>query len=102
MEDTELVVDLRGRTIETLDDFWDAVAGPCGLPDWFGRNLDAWADTIHTRGISEAIDRHALLSVYVDRQGLFGEDRQDGQALARVFDGEQNILTVHPGETPSP
>ncbi|MEV7215398.1 barstar family protein [Kitasatospora cineracea] len=102
MEDTELVVDLRGRRIETLDDFWDAVAEPCGLPDWFGRNLDAWADTIHTRGISEVIDRHALLSVHVDRQGLFGGDRQDGQALARAFDGEQNVLTAHPREAPSP
>src|SRR4051812_19628776 len=42
----ELIVDLRGRQIETRKDFWDAVAKPC-RPEWFGRNLDAWSDTIH-------------------------------------------------------
>ncbi|MEU6285701.1 barstar family protein, partial [Streptomyces sp. NPDC047028] len=25
------------------NDFWDAVSEPCGLPGWFGRNLDAWS-----------------------------------------------------------
>ena len=39
---SELIVDLRGQLIETLDDFWDAVSKPCRLPEWFGRNLDAW------------------------------------------------------------
>jgi Rrf2 family protein len=34
----------------------DAVSGPCGLPVWFGRNLDAWSDRAETRGISEVID----------------------------------------------
>ncbi|MFE5847640.1 barstar family protein, partial [Streptomyces niveus] len=42
MTDTELIVDLRGQLIETLNDFWGAVSEPCGLPEWFGRNLDAW------------------------------------------------------------
>lgn len=42
---SELIVDLRGQLIETLDDFWDTVSKPCGLPEWFGRNLDAWSDT---------------------------------------------------------
>ncbi|MEU5689928.1 hypothetical protein DEJ48_39045 [Streptomyces venezuelae] len=95
MADIELVVDLRGRPIETLNDFWDAVAGPCGLPEWFGRNLDAWSDTIHARGISNVIDSHDLLVVHVDQQGLFSEGRQAGHALAGVFDGEQNRLVVH-------
>lgn len=31
-----------------------------GLPEWFGRNLDAWSDTIATRGISEVIDSHDI------------------------------------------
>jgi hypothetical protein len=55
---TDLIVDLRGKRIETLDDFWDAVSGPCELPSWFGRNVEAWRDTIQTRGISSLIDRH--------------------------------------------
>ncbi|MFI1599084.1 barstar family protein [Streptomyces venezuelae] len=50
MTDSQLIVDLRGRLIETLNDFWDAVSEPCGLPEWFGRNLDAWSDTIASPG----------------------------------------------------
>ncbi|MET7622209.1 barstar family protein [Streptomyces sp. NPDC005408] len=95
MTDSELIVDLRGRMIETLNDFWDAVSEPCGLPNWFGRNLDAWADTIETRGISEVIDRHDILIVHVDQQGLFDGRRQEANVLAGIFDGEQNRLVVH-------
>ncbi|WP_308369800.1 barstar family protein [Streptomyces sp. McG3] len=90
------MLDLRGRRIETLDEFWDAVAGPCGLPDWFGRNLDAWADTIHGRGISDVIDRHSTLSVHVGRTGMFAVNGPDARALGEVFDGEQNRLVVYP------
>ncbi|MFH8384422.1 barstar family protein [Kitasatospora sp. NPDC018058] len=96
MTDSELIVDLRGRPIETLDDFWDAVSEPCGLPTWFGRNLDAWSDTIETRGISEVIDSHDVLTVHVDQRGLFAGNRQTAQVLAEIFDGEQNRLVVHP------
>ncbi|MEI5034354.1 barstar family protein [Streptomyces sp. S1A(2023)] len=95
MTESELVIDLRGRRIETLDDFWDAVTGPCGLPDWFGRNLDAWEDTIHGRGISDVIDRHSTLSVHVDRTGIFAANDPDARALGEVFDGERNKLVVH-------
>ena len=95
MKDRELVVDLRGRLIETLKDFWDAVSEPCGLPEWFGRNLDAWSDTIATRGISDVIDSHDILIVHVDQRGLFGGGRQEGHVLACIFDGEQNRLVVH-------
>ena len=92
---TELVVDLRGRSIETLDDFWDAVSGPCGLPEWFGRNLDAWADTIQTRGISEVIDSYDVLVVHVDKQGIFVSKNLDARLLRRCFAGQQNRLVVH-------
>ncbi|MFJ9111957.1 barstar family protein [Streptomyces sp. NPDC102283] len=95
MTESELVIDLCGRRIETLDDFWDAVAVPCGLPAWFGRNLDAWADTIHGRGISDVIDRHSTLSVHVDRTGMFAANGPDARALGQVFDGQQNKLVVH-------
>ncbi|GGZ63444.1 barstar family protein [Streptomyces subrutilus] len=96
MTDSALVVDLRGRRIETLDGFWDAVTGPCGLPAWFGRNLDAWSDTIDGRGISAVVDRHPTLAVHVDRTGLFAGDRRDARALAATFDGVRNRLFVHP------
>ncbi|MFB6843234.1 barstar family protein [Streptomyces sp. NPDC056361] len=95
MTDSELIVDLRGRLIETLNDFWDAVSEPCGLPEWFGRNLDAWSDTIETRGISEVIDSHDVLIVHVDQRGFFDGHRQETDVLASTFDGEQNQLIVH-------
>ncbi|TCN29183.1 barstar (barnase inhibitor) [Kribbella orskensis] len=95
MTDSELIVDLRGRPIETLNDFWDAVAEPCGLPEWHGRNLDAWSDTIHAHGISEVIDSHDVLVVHVAQRGLFEGSRREGQALSDIFDGEQNRLVVH-------
>ncbi|MFF0591443.1 barstar family protein [Streptomyces sp. NPDC003781] len=66
--ETELEVDLRGRSIETLDDFWDAVAEPRGLPEWCGRNTEAWRDTIQARGISDVIDSYDVLVVHVDER----------------------------------
>ncbi|WP_431034576.1 barstar family protein [Streptomyces sp. P6-2-1] len=97
MTAAELVVDLRGQVVASLDDFWDAVREPCGLPTWFGRNLDAWADTIDARGISEVIDRHDTLTVHVDRRGLFADaDAPKARALAATFDGVRNRLVIHP------
>ncbi|NKQ27302.1 barstar family protein [Streptomyces galbus] len=90
-----MIVDLRGRPIETLDDFWDAVSGPCGLPEWFGRNPDAWSDTVEARGISEVIDSHDVLIVHVDRRGLFAGHRREADVLAGIFDSERNRLLVH-------
>ncbi|MGW0692552.1 barstar family protein [Streptomyces sp. NPDC002738] len=95
MTDSELIVDLRGRLIETLNDFWDAVTEPCGLPEWFVRNLNAWSDTIETRGISEVIDSHDVLIVHADQRGLFEGNRHEAQVLADIFDGEQNRLVIH-------
>ncbi|MFE0813041.1 barstar family protein [Streptomyces sp. NPDC058794] len=79
--ESELVVDLRGKPIETLDDFWDAVAEPCGLPEWFGRNTEAWRDTIQTRGISEVIDSYDVLVVHVDKRGIFAARNSGARAL---------------------
>ncbi|MFC4063421.1 barstar family protein [Actinoplanes subglobosus] len=91
----ELVVDLRGNGIETLDDFWDAVSGPCGLPPWFGRNIDAWRDTIQARGISDVIDRHDVLVIHVDRAGLFSRKNYEARALREAFAGRRSRLVVH-------
>ncbi|MFI7413571.1 barstar family protein [Streptomyces sp. NPDC049627] len=93
--ESELVVDLRGRSIETLNDFWDAVAGPCGLPEWFGRNTEAWRDTIQTRGISQVIDSYDVLVVHVDKQGVFAARNREARALRSAFAGRQSRLVVH-------
>jgi hypothetical protein len=92
---SELVVDLRDRSIETLDDFWDAVTEPCGLPEWFGRNLDAWRDTIQARGISEVIDSHDVLVLHADRRGIFAARNRDARELRRTFAGPKARLVVH-------
>lgn len=95
----DLVVDLRGRRIETLDDFWDAVSGPCVLPAWFGRNIDAWRDTIQVRGISDVIDRHDAVVVHVDRAGLFARKDREARMLRQAFAGRRSRLVVHPYAT---
>jgi hypothetical protein len=91
----DLVVDLRGRKMESLDDFWDAVSGPCGLPAWFGRNIDAWRDAIQVRGISDLIDRHDAVVVHVDRVGLFSRKNREARALRETFAGRRSRLVVH-------
>lgn len=83
-EGEPLVVDLRERTIESWSALWDALAEPCGLPDWFGRNLDAWWDTIDTGAISSVIDEHPTLVVHVVARGLFAPGNPDGAAFADV------------------
>lgn len=93
---TELVVEPAGQPIETLDDFWDAVSEPCGLPHWFGRNTEAWRDTIQIRGISEVIDRYDVLIIHVGKQGIFAAKHHDARALRGTFAGRQSQLVVHP------
>jgi hypothetical protein len=91
----DLVVDLRGRRMETFDDFWDAVTEPCGLPDLFGRNIEAWRDTLQTRGISDVIDSHRAIIIHVDRAGLFARRDYEVRALRATFAGRQAQLVVH-------
>lgn len=85
MVDSELVVDLRATELNSLGDFWDAVRIPCGLPDWFGRNLDAWWDTIDTRQISETIDSSDVLVIRARARGLFAPGNPQGAALVQVM-----------------
>jgi hypothetical protein len=82
-EGDPLIVDLRGKTINSLSDFWDVVAEPCGLPDWFGRNLDAWTDTLYG-GISEVLDSHPFLVLRVNAEGLFAPGNEKGVTLSHL------------------
>lgn len=79
-----LVADLSDRTIKSWPELWDALMAPCGLPDWFGRNLNAWRDTIDTGGISSEIDRHSKLIVRVAATGMFAPSDPAGAAFAEV------------------
>lgn len=78
-----LVVDLRAEVIESTDQLWDLLGGPCGLPSWFGRNLDAWADTL-SGGISDVIDQHARLIIRVRPLGLFSPGNERGRAIVEI------------------
>ena len=84
-EGEPLVVDLRSVLIEDRAQLWDVLAAPCGLPRWFGRNLDAWWDTIQTGAISDVLDDHPVLIIRVRSQGLF----------ALGADGERFIRTTN-------
>jgi len=65
--------------IESWSQLWDALSGPCALPSWFGRNLDAWWDTIQAGGISPVLDDHSFLVVRLTARGLFARGNEDGE-----------------------
>jgi len=48
--------------IESWSQLWDALSGPCALPSWFGRNLDA-----------------SFLVVRLTARGLFARGNEDGE-----------------------
>ncbi len=87
--------------METLDDFWDAVSGPCVLPPWFGRNVAAWRDTIQARGISDLVDRHDVLIVHVDRTGFFARDDREVRNVKSAFAGRRSRLVIHEPDRPT-
>jgi hypothetical protein len=91
-----LVVDLRMQRVESWDQLWDALADRCGLPGWFGRNLDAWNDTLHG-GISELLDEHPLLILRVQPAGIFAPGNPDGIAFREVTD-DSGVARVEVGE----
>lgn len=84
-----LLVDLRGHTIESWAMLWEALRGPCGLPDWFGQNLNAWWDTIEAGAISEVLDEHSGVVVFVAAVGLFAPGNQEGEAFLEVTNRSQ-------------
>ncbi|MBG0569198.1 barstar family protein [Actinoplanes sp. NEAU-A11] len=86
---------MRGKPIETIDDFWEAVSDPCGLPPRFGRNVEAWLDTIQRRAISGVIDHHDALIVHVDRAGFFSRSDRKVRDPKWAFAGRQSQLVIH-------
>ncbi|MGD1225664.1 barstar family protein [Streptomyces krungchingensis] len=82
------------RSIDTFDAFWDAVAEPCGLPQWFGRNTDAWRDTVWTRGICEVVDSYDVLVVHVDEQGIFAARNRESRVLRSACAAQKSRLAV--------
>jgi hypothetical protein len=79
-----LVVDLTGVTIHSWTELWDALATRCGLPEWFGRNLNAWWDTIDEGAIAGAIDAHPTMIVRLRRVGMFEPGDTGGEAFIEV------------------
>lgn len=62
--------DLSNRVLETPDQLWDVLTEFFNLPEWFGRNFDAWHDALQG-GITEAIDGSSVVVIRVARNGLF-------------------------------
>ncbi|MES5821251.1 hypothetical protein [Streptomyces sp. RG80] len=95
-EPRELVVDLRGRLIETVDDFVEAITGPCGLPDFVGRSGHALGDVFHNGGLSEVVDSYDRLVFHVDKRGLFARRDIDAREFRTAFAGSRTKLVTHP------
>jgi Barstar (barnase inhibitor) len=77
-------VDLTTGPITSWKELWDALEMPCALPGWFGRNLNAWNDTLGTGAISAVLDAHSYLIIRVLDQGLFAPGNVDGVSFAEV------------------
>ena len=90
-----LVIDLRGRSIDSMESLWNVLTRPCGLPEWFGRDLDAWNDALRG-GISSIIDEHPLILIRVDQSGLFASDDPYGSSFVEVTEssGKGHVHTV--------
>ncbi|MDX3259422.1 barstar family protein [Streptomyces sp. NPDC093228] len=60
-----LVVTLDLDTVDDKAAFMERIAGALGLPDWFGRNWDALADSLTDRTVwpTAAVGRGLLLVV---------------------------------------
>jgi len=69
--------------IESTDELWDRLAAPCGLPSWFGRNLDAWKDTL-SGGISLVLDSYPVLVIKVQPLGLSAPGNERGQTFTAI------------------
>lgn len=97
-EGDPLPVNLSDRTIESWSALWASLTQPCGLPDWFGRNLNAWWDTIDTGGISAVLDEHLKVVVRVAAGGMFAPGHPDGVAFAEVTNASAYAaLELYPG-----
>jgi len=83
-EGEPLLVDLRNQTIDTWDELWDAITEPCGLPEWFGRNLNAWNDTLCAGAISTILDAHPYLIIRVLGRGFFAPGAEGGATFVEV------------------
>jgi hypothetical protein len=95
-EGEPLVVELGNQVIDSWDELWDALQQPCGLPDWFGRNLDAWNDTLGEGGISEVLDAHPTLLVRVAAEGFFAPGHPEGRRFVETTQNTgQGRVEVH-------
>jgi hypothetical protein len=85
-----LVVDLSGMIVGSTDELWDQLAQPCGLPPWFGRNLDAWVDTLRG-GVSETLDSILMLVIAVQPLGLFAPGNKRGETFTAMCDDSGRV-----------
>lgn len=69
---------LDGQTIETRDQLHETLKQALGLPDWYGRNLDALYDCL--------TDSHDLISIeFQNREALTDHLGRYARALEQVI-----------------
>ncbi|MFJ6117178.1 barstar family protein [Streptomyces sp. NPDC092129] len=78
-----LVVTLDLDTVDDKAAFMERIAGALGLPDWFGRNWDALADSLTDRTVwpTAAVGRGLLLVVRGWRRYATARPEEWGVAL---------------------
>ena len=83
--------------IESTDELWNQLMKPCGLPLWFGRNLNAWEDTL-SGGISETLDSRSALVIRVRPVGVFAPGSERGRTFIDICQrsGRAQVELVNP------
>ncbi len=82
---------LNGKSIHSLDEFYDEISGRLSLPAYFGRNLDALWDVLSTEveGPAELVWQDAQTS----RQAM-GEDFEKVVKVLMELEGEREDFKV--------
>ncbi|MFJ9611361.1 hypothetical protein ACIRS1_33985 [Kitasatospora sp. NPDC101176] len=87
MTQSELLVDIREYTVESLTDLRAALVAVNheALHHWQGRSLDALWDIIENRGFSDLLDSHDVLVVRARRSAFLSPEHPLGRTLLELF-----------------
>ncbi|OIK08268.1 barstar family protein [Streptomyces monashensis] len=92
--------DLAGRLVVTLDldgvtdkaGLMDRAARALTLPDWFGRNWDALADSLSDLSVWPQEAKNGLLVVVTDWQGYAKARPEEWETAQEVFSQAMRVM----------
>jgi len=87
---TELVI---SKSIKSKDDFYDEISRLLKLKEWFGRNLDAFADVL--RGGCGEIDPNGKIFIWKGHKSAKNElGSRTFETIIRIFQEEEHEIRL--------